>query len=311
MIFTTFSLALACSGDPQICDVLGPIGLTPIKEAAAYDALVAQRDAAPCAPSVLLSGTYQGADWVLPGGSGTMVPTITGTLDGLDITNGVRDGWLFTADLGTSEWLTGTAVQVSGAQGVVLSWRGECAAEPLLVVMGGQSLCVGPELEEPVFVDNYYVDGVLKPRVTRGALELPWLEMGATVYKRCKGATSLEVWTSDYYPGLLEDIDGRTPDVLIWSHGQKDARDETDANTYGTRVQPVFEGIGATKIAFPLLSAPALSPTNQATINASVVALPTVSGVQTDDLPRDPDGVHLPESSARILADRIVEAMGY
>lgn len=187
----------------------------------------------------------------------------------------------------------------------------DTADQALVVAMGGQSNCVKPTLATPVTVPlgaRYVVDGVERTTVTSGALELPWLAVGATVYKRCRNGINLATWQADYLPGLLSDLGGEAPDVLLWVHGERDSAVQTLTDTYADRLAPTLTEIGAPVVYWPVLSGPGLNQGRIAIINADVPLLPTIEAVPTADLEHQEDGLHFTEPSAHILADRVFQA---
>ena len=300
--------ALACDSSTE--EAVASLGLTSSQAATLCARLEAQREAVPCEPSALLVGAYDASGWTLPGGSGAHLPVPSGTLGGLDLHDGTRDGALFTALLGPEEWLWGASVATGPRDGALAVWRGSCAPVPLVVAMGGQSNCVGgpndPHIPVPAG-SRYLVDGVERATVKSGRLELPWLEAGATVIKRCRGGITLASWQADYLPGLLDDLDGAEPDVLLWVHGERDSHLLGASTTYADRLAPTLAAIGARVVVFPLLSGTGLNGANAALINAGVSSLDVVA-VPTADLECKTDGIHYTPAAADILADRVFQA---
>lgn len=186
---------------------------------------------------------------------------------------------------------------------------------PLLVLLAGQSNCVGKKAlqGEPVVGGTLYDRGVLKSVYGSSSVERALVGAGHEVHKWCKDGVTTSEWVTLFRADALADL-GRSPDVLVWIHGEAHTHTVEAATGYAAEVEAeVLDVFAPSLTVWPEMDLPSRlgAPTVNAEMEALALARGDIAIVDTTGLVKHPDGLHyiwtdpysFPELQDRVFAE--------
>lgn len=192
---------------------------------------------------------------------------------------------------------------------------GSVSTSNCLAVLAGQSNAEGKTriLHEPIPTGAIYiVNGVTKSTYKATSVERVLLESGCEVHKWSSDGIPTSEWVSRYRTSALSLLNGRTPDVLVWIHGEAHTLPAGVPDGYAAEVESeVLNYLNPTLTIWPDLHH---GRDGEANINSQMNALSVSRGdvaiVSTTSLTHHPDGLHYywADPSSFLLLESLVLA---